>query len=155
MSKKLLVGVLLLSTLTMKANDSGCNRLTKKDKQDLVTVFTELKTPMKRIELSIDQLSQVAQQIQNYITDFGHHEHHHGQKECCKELLAHLAQIKLRLAELVALMVEQRTVLGSLDDQSVGEQDFNSVQDIDNAELSAITWLKTIYREQLKDKFVS
>ena len=54
------------------------------------------------------------------------------------------------------MLVElQGQVLGNLDDVSVGDEDFNSVDDIDAAELSLISWLKTIYREQLKDKFIS
>ncbi len=179
MIKKLLFSALIFSCLTIDANKAGSTRLTKKDKQDLVEMFTEFidgmersddlpvkeqlqtrwwfwETPMVRIEKSIDQLNQMAQQIQNYIVDLNisHHEDH-GVKECCQEALARLEQLELLLAKLIALLIEEREVLGSLDDQSVGEQDFNSVADIDNAELSIISWLKTIYREQLEDKFIS
>lgn len=172
--KKLLVVVLLFSFFTIDATTSSSSRLTKKDKQDLVEMFTEFidgmerntempvkdqiqtrwwffENPMTRIERSIDQLNQVAQQIQNYILDV----HHGGSKECCKETLARLEQLEMFLAKLIVILIEERKVIGSLDDQSVGEQEFNSVADIDNAEYTIITWLKTIYREQLKDKFIS
>jgi hypothetical protein len=180
MIKKFLLTVLMVSSFNMYADSKvGSTRLSKKDKQDLVEMFTEFidgmerssdapikeqinsrwwfwETPMARIERSIDQLNQMAQQIQNYIVELNvAQQDDHGAKECCKEALKRLEQLELLLAKLIALLIEERGVLGSLDDESVGEQEFNSVADIDNAELSIISWLKTIYREQLKDKFIS
>lgn len=184
--KKIFLIVLMLSGLSIYA-DSKPNspRLSKKDKQDLVEMFSEFiegmernseipvkeqvekrwwfwQNPMTRIERSIDELNQIVQNIQNYIVDLtinnphhGHHGNPHEIKECCKEALARLEHLELLLAKLIALLIEEREVIGSLDDQSVGEQEFNSVSDIDNAELSLVSWLKTIYREQLADKFIS
>ena len=172
--KKLFVGLLLLSSFALGAsNKAGCNRLSKKDKQDLVVMFTEFidgmernsdlsmqeqlqtrwwfwETPMTRIEKSIDQLTQIANLIQTNI-----YEINHTDKVCCKEVLAQLEQLELLQAKIIALLIEEKEVLGDLDDESVGEEDFNSVADIDNAELSLISWLKSVYREQLKDKFIS
>lgn len=181
MIKMVLVGGLFVASLQLVAdNKPAANRLSKKDKQDLVEMFVEFvdgmerdsnmpvkeqiqsrwwfwETPMTRIEKSIEQLNQMAQQISNYIVDLNVTQHgdHHGAKQCCKEALNRLEQIEMLLAKLVALLIEQRQTIGSRDDQSVGEQDFNCVAEIDNAELSVISWLKTVYREQLKDKFIS
>lgn len=181
MMKMVLVGGLFFAPITLFAEcKQTATRLSKKDKQDLVEMFVEFvdgmerdtampvkeqiqsrwwfwETPMTRIEKSIEQLNQMAQQISNYIVDLevSSHGHGHHDKQCCKESLARLEQIEMLLAKLIALLIEQRQTLGALDDQSVGEQDFNCVSDIDNAELSVISWLKTVYREQLKDKFIS
>ena len=52
-----------------------------------------------------------------------------------KSALKNLEQVELLLVRLIAMLIEQREILGGLDDQSVGEQDFNSVADIDNARI--------------------
>ena len=59
------------------------------------------------------------------------------------------------LLEVVDELEYQAEVLGDLDDPSVGNEEFNSVLDIDQAQLSLISWLKTVYRELIKDQFVS
>ena len=93
MMKMVLVGGLLLSNVCSAAEyKAASNRLSKKDKQDLVEMFVEFvdgmerddampvkeqiqsrwwfwETPMTRIEKSIEQLNQMAQQISNYIVD--------------------------------------------------------------------------------------
>lgn len=174
--KKMLAMVLFFSLFSTTHAET---RLSKKDKQDLVAMFTEFiegmerggevpikeqmqsrwwfwETPMTRIERSIDQLNQMAQQIQNYILELNiSNQGDPGAKECCKEILHRMEQLELLLAKLIAILIEERQVIGSLDDQSVGEQEFNSVEDIDNAQLSLISWLKSVYREQLIDKFIS
>lgn len=179
MIQKLSVGMLLFICLGMNAESGSPQRLSKKDRQDLVAMFTEFvdgmerntdlsikdqiqtrwwfwETPMSRIERSIDQLNQMAQQIQNYIVDFNvTHTDDNELKECCNESLQRLEQLEFLLAKLIAILIEERTLIGSPDDETVGEENFNSVADIDNAELSVISWLKSIYREQLKDKFIS
>lgn len=151
-------------------------RLNKKDKQDLMVMFTEFidgmerddapikeqiearwwfwESPMMRIEKSIDQLNQMAQQIQNYIVDINVEGDAEG-KKCCHKILKNLELLEGILQQMIQELIAQREVLGNLDDVSVGEQEFNSVQDIDDAELSVISWLKSIYREQLIDKFIS
>jgi hypothetical protein len=150
--------------------------LNKKDKQDLMAMFTEFidgmergdapikdqiearwwfwESPMMRIEKSIDQLNQMAEQIQNYIVDINIEGDSEG-KKCCQKIIKNLELLEGILQQMIVELIAQRQVLGSLDDVSVGEQEFNSVQDIDDADLSVISWLKSIYREQLKDKFIS
>ncbi len=179
MIKQLFAGIFILSTLTITADKVHGNRLSKKDKQDLLAMFTQFidgmerqedisvkeqiesrwwfwETPMVRIERSIDQLNQMAQQIQNYILDLNvTQQNDNGVKECCKEALARLEHLEMLLAKLIVILLAEKETIGNLDDESVGEQDFNCVEDIDNAELSLVSWMKTIYREQLKDKFIS
>ena len=151
-------------------------RLNKKDKQDLVAMFTEFidgmerneapikdqiesrwwfwESPMMRIEKSIDQLNEMAQQIQNFIIDVTVNEDADS-KKCCHKIIKQLELLQGILQQMIQELVVQREVLGNLDDPSVGENEFNSVQDIDDAELSVISWLKSIFREQLRDKFIS
>lgn len=45
--------------------------------------------------------------------------------------------------------------VGLLQDQSMSDQELTSVQDIDEAQLTAIQWLKTIYRQLRDHDFVS
>jgi hypothetical protein len=148
-------------------------RLSKKDKEDLIEMFQEFidgmernetpikqqvetrwslwNSPMTRIEKSIDALTQIAQQIQNNIAI---NEDSAG-KETQQKILLNLHEIRNILQAMLQELVAMHAVLGDLDDESLGEQEFNSVQDIDNATESLITWLKSIFREQLKDKFIS
>lgn len=171
----LLLSLFICFNLTAAQKDP-VKRLNKKDKQDLVAMFTEFidgmernempikdqiesrwwfwESPMMRIEKSIDQLNEMAQQIQNFIVDVTVNEDSES-KKCCHKILKRLELFEGILQQMIQELVMQREVLGNLDDESVGEQDFNSVQDIDDAELSVISWLKSIYREQLKDKFIS
>lgn len=57
------------------------------------------------------------------------------------------------LKEVQAEVIALREVLGSVDDESVEE--LPSVQAIDQAQLSLIQWLKTIYRFQLEHTVIS
>ena len=166
----------LVAGSNLVAEPKANQRLSKKDKQDLVNMFTEFvdgmersdapikdqmetrwwfwESPMMRIEKSIDQLNEMAQQIQNFIVDVTVTEDQEN-KKCCHKIIKRLEELQGILQQMIQELVIQRIVLGNLDDQSVGEQDFNSVQDIDDAELSVISWLKSIYREQLQGKFIS
>ncbi len=142
--------LLLLSSGIEAANKM---RMTKKDRQDLVEILAD---PMLRMQRSIEQLNEMAQQIQNYIIEnVTVNQDDQQAKECCHKLLVHLAEIRIQIDQLTQLVEQQSQVLGYLDDASVGDDEFNSVDDIDDAELSVISWLKTIYREQLRDKFIS
>jgi hypothetical protein len=176
--KSMIIGIFLLASAGMNLADDmkAASRLSKKDKQDLITMFTEFidgmertdlpikeqvegrwwfwESPMTRIEKSIDQLNEMAQQIHNFIVDSITIQES-SDKECCHKILARLEQVEHLLIEVVKELIRQRQVMGNLDDVSVGDEEFNSVEDIDDATLSAIAWLKTIYREQLKDKFIS
>lgn len=144
---KKLVGLTLCLLLSMSAyaTTHKTARLSKKDRQDLIGLVSD---PIARIEKLLDGL---AQQIQNLILGANNDD----SKECCDKLFAKLEEIEALSAKLSQALASESEALGSLDDESVGEEDFNSVSDIDDAELSVIAWLKSIYREQLKDKFVS
>ena len=67
-------------------------------------------------------------------------------KDCCHKILEKLDNVELLLAVIIQQLALQKQVIGNTDDPSVDEQDFNSVSDIDNAQLTVISWLKTIFR---------
>lgn len=157
------------------------SRMGKKDREDMVALVAE---PIRKIEQKIDSINQAANQIQNIIIDkIQAQSHDAALVECCGKIQERLGQLELVLKALVYLIqsnvqqtedivlsiaqLENATyelalqiaslnqTVGSVTDLSVGEESFNSVQDIDDAQLSVISWLKTIYREQLHDKFIS
>lgn len=125
--------------------------LSKKDKQDLVDIFSD---PCHRMDHLIKQLNEVAQQIQNFIIDVNVQEDSNN-KPSLHHIVKHLELIEVILQQVAQEVIEQRMVLGNLDDQSVGKEDFNSVCDIDNAQLSFISLLKSIFRAQISDTFAS
>ncbi len=178
--KKLIFAVLLLSG-SLFAEIYNNHRMGKKDREDMVALVAE---PIRKIEQKIDSINQAANQIQNIIIDKIQAQGHDAALvECCGKIQERLGQIELVIKALVYLVqsnvqqtedivlglaqLENATyelalqiatlnqTVGSVTDLSVGEESFNSVEDIDNAQLSAISWLKTIYREQLHDKFIS
>lgn len=176
--KKLLVLVLCICCMRSSAKETL--RLTKQDKENLLLMVAE---PMKKIEQKIESINQAASQIQNFIIDNYNQPTDKELKEQYHHILNKLAQLGLLLEALAyvvqaqgqatqevvnlvndleesivalsAQVADLQAVLGSLNDVSVGEQDFDSVDDIDEAQLSLISWLKTIYRQQLHDKFIS
>lgn len=127
-----------------------CRALSKKDRQELVDLLSD---PMNRVQQSMDFLNNVIGNIQNIVVDItGVNDE---SKASCQQILKSMEHVKILLYEIANELIQQRLVLGNLDDVSVGEEEFNSVQDIDEADLSLVSWLKSIYREQLKDKFNS
>lgn len=105
---------------------------------------------LERINQFEDLMGQVLQGILMYL-EKGNTQAH----ECCHKMEKHFEEVDMLLKQTLNQVLGLRYAMGSLSDLSVGEQDFNSVQDIDDAQLSAISWLKTIYREQLSGKFNS
>ncbi len=168
----------LLSGMMVSCQNSAV-RLAKKDREDLVSLLA----PMKTMEERLEAISQVAQQIQNYIVEAVRPDQDNGLKECCKDISKQLSQISLvlevlayllntngkvteemakevaqvmpALSDLADQVTQLQAVMGNLDDLSVGQEEFNSVDDIDEAQLSLISWLKTVYRQQLYEKFIS
>ena len=79
----------------------------------------------------------------------------HGIAEI-KQKLAILSTNINGLTNIIEKMNHQmRVALGTLGDPSDASQSFTSVEDIDNAHLSIISWMKTIYREQRAQDFIS
>lgn len=177
MKKLVIVPVLAWSILTIC--DYPLLRMTKNEKVNLECLVGE---PLRKIELKIDGINQAANQIQNYIIDNYNQpnneikeQYHHilnklshlglllealayvvqAQGQATQDLANQINDLEAAIAELAMQIANLQVVVGSLDDVSVGEQEFNSVEDIDNAQLSIISWLKSIYREQLYNKFVS
>lgn len=148
--KKLFLGMLFALLFSFPLIAKSKVRLSKKDKDDLMQLIAD---PVMQNQRIFDQLNSMVQQVQNFIIQVSGNDQ--DAKECCGQILAHLVEIELILGEIADLLEDQTELLGYLDDESFGEQDFNSVSDIDEAELSVISWLKTIYRELLKDKFIS
>lgn len=132
MKNKIGVGLLCVSLLS----GSLCARVAQKDKD----ILTEL----KQLERSIASVTEIANQIQNVVLDVT--VNNHENKDCCHRILEKLENIELLLAVIIQQLALQKQVIGNLDDQSVDEQEFDSVSDIDNAELTVISWLKTIFR---------
>ena len=150
------------------------SRLTKKDKIDMQEMLGQLvEGPMARIERSIEQLNEVANQIQNVIVDVN------LPCQCnsmCDALPAQLDQIIVLLQHIVARLDENNdalndisdlttsagnklqkvvAVLGNLNDESVGSNEFTTIDDIDQANLSLVSLLKTNVRIQIEDELVS
>ncbi len=107
-----------------------------------------------KILARIDQFELLIAQILQELVNHLEQEHHESQ-QCCHKTLKRLDEIESLLKQLLNQVKNLRVVVGNLTDESVGEQEFNTVQDIDDAQLSVISWLKTIYREQLCCKFNS
>lgn len=176
--KKLLIITLLGSSVGLRA--TTYSRLTKNEKENFISLIAE---PMRKIEQKIDTINQAANAIQNFIIDNYNQPVDSELKEQYHQILIKLSHLSL-LVEALAYVVQAQTqitqdlvnhvndlentvagidaqlqtlqaTIGSLTDVSVGEQEFNSVQDIDDAQLSVISWLKTVYREQLASKFIS
>lgn len=149
---KYIMTAIICAHLASSLHADALVRLTKKDKEDLTNM---LAMPISDMQKSLAEINEMAQQIQNFIFNVGSNDDAHHAKQCCYKILAHLEKVENQLSDIMDQVIMERIILGNLDDESVGEQDFNSVKDIDYAELSVISWLKTIYREQLKDKFIS
>lgn len=175
--KKLLLIILLGSGLCAK---TAPVRVSKSDKDNLIHLIAE---PMKKIEQKIDSINQAANQIQNFIidnynqpTDQELKEQYHkillqlshlgllleaiayvvqAQAQLTQDLSNHIGDLEYDIETLQLELANLQATIGSPSDVSVGEQDFNSVDDIDEAQLSVISWLKTVYRQQLADKFIS
>ena len=82
-------------------------RMTKKDRQDLVEILAD---PMLRMQRSIEQLNEMAQQIQNYIIDnVIVNQDDQQAKECCHKLLVHLAEIRIQIDQLTRVSRAART----------------------------------------------
>lgn len=155
-------------------------RMGKKDRDDLMRLVAE---PMKKIEQKIDSINQAANHIQNFIVDNYNqpadseikHQYHEllskithislllealvyviqAQTQYIQELNNHIGDLEYAVASLEVEVANLQATIGSPSDVSVGEEDFNSVEDIDAAQLSLVSWSKTEYREQLHDKFIS
>jgi|GEM_PF-2666746 hypothetical protein len=102
----------------------------------------------------IDQFELLIAQILQELVNHLEKEHNESQ-HCCHKTLKRLDDIESLVRQLLNQIKNLRIVVGDLTDESVGEEEFNSVQDIDDAKLSVISWLKSIYREQLIGKFIS
>ncbi len=141
--KKLLISLLVIgNAVCAQKNDKNESRvLSKKDRQELVEMLRE---PMCDMQKSINSFNEVAQQIQNFVVEMSNNDSH-------SKVEKKLEQIELILQKLVQEVIRQRQVLGNLNDPSVGAEEFTSVEDIDNASLSLISLLKSIFREQLHD----
>lgn len=176
--KKVLLLSLLSPGLCVKADLPS--RLSKNDKDNLIYLVSE---PIKKIEQKIEAINQAAHQIQNFIVDNYNQPADHELKEQYHKILQQISHLGLLLEALAYVVQAQAQVtqdlgnhiedlefavetlalelanvqatIGSPSDVSVGEEDFNSVDDIDQAQLSVISWLKTVYRQQLADKFIS
>lgn len=175
--KKLLLLSLVFSILYAKNQPT---RVSKSDKENLIHLIAE---PMKNIEQKIDTINQAANQIQNFIVENYNQSLDKELKEQYQKILQQISHLAL-LTEALAYVVQAQTqvtqdisnqvgdlelsvealqievaniqnVIGSLTDLSVGEEEFNSVQDIDDAQLTLVSWLKSVYREQLYNKFIS
>lgn len=171
---------LLISGLVY-ADCCSPTRLGKKDRQDLISLVGD---PLRKIEQKIDSINQAANQIQNIIIDtIQANSNDAALLECCgkvqdrlgqielvlraliyliqanvqqtDDLILHVAQLENLVYELTLQVTTLNQTMGSVTDVSVGQEIFDSVDDIDNAQLSLISWLKTVYRQQLYDKFIS
>lgn len=175
--KKLLLISLLSSGLCAK---TAPIRLSKSDKDNLIHLVSE---PIRKIEQKIDSINQAANQIQNFIVDNYNQpvdqelkEQYHkiltqishlglllealayvvqAQAQITQDLANHVEDLEFEVEALQIELANLQAIIGLPTDVSVGEEDFNSVDDIDQAQLSVISWLKTVYREQLHDKFIS
>lgn len=177
---KILTIVGLLVSGLMYADCASVVRMGKKDREDMMCLVAE---PIRKIEQKIDTINQAAQQIQNFIVDNYNQPADQELKEQYEQILNkishlglllealiyviqaqtqqiqdlanHIGDIEYALANFEVQLANLQAVIGSPTDVSVGEQDFNSVDDIDAAQLSLVSWAKTVYREQLADKFIS
>jgi hypothetical protein len=149
-------------------------KLSKKDREELMHMFMDFmdgmekkdapikdqmndrwafwEAPVTRLERSIEQLNETAQNIQNYIIDVTSD----NQNDEFKEKVAKgLKKIKHELEVISAQLAHQSKVIGDLKDISVNPADFVSVQDIDDAHLSLVQILKTNLRAVLENQFIS
>lgn len=123
--------------------DISFTRLSKKDKGYIDEKFTEL-------ERTLINLQDVANNIQNSFVSVNV-----GQgSEQLKDIQAKLVIIQHQLVALYHLQSSLKQVLGNLDDASVGSEKFSDINDIDNAQLSIISLLKSIFRRQLEDDLI-
>lgn len=173
--------VLLLCLLICNIDYLNCSiRWGKKDKEDLLNIVAE---PMRKIEQKIDSINQAANQIQNFIVDNYNQpvdqelkEQYHqilnklahlglllealayviqAQTQYIQELGNHVGDLEYTVSNLEQQLANVQAAIGSLSDLSVGQEIFDSVDDIDESQRSLVSWAKTTYRQQLHDKFIS
>lgn len=114
--------------------------------QELKNQYEQILSRIAHLELLVEALVFVIQAQTQYIQEVGQH---------VGDLEYAVASVESHLVNLETQVADIQVTVGSLADVSVGEEDFNSVTDIDEAQLSLVSWTKTEYREQLHDKFIS
>lgn len=154
MKKNILIGLSLLSLAWARvdARESTASKDKAAMEKSLAIVSNALNASMGQIdnrmsqmEKSISNISEmVANQIQNFMLDLT--VNNPNDKDCCQRILDRLDNIELLSAVIIQQIALQKQVIGNADDVSVDPNDFNSTADIDNAQISLVSWVKTIFR---------
>lgn len=114
--------------------------------QELREQYVQILNKINHLSLLVEALAYVVQAQSQQIVELTNH---------VADLEDVVVNLELNVAQVQNQVSDVQTVVGSLSDVSVGEEDFNTVEDIDRAELTLVSWGKTEYREQLHDKFIS
>lgn len=137
----------LASSLTVEAKKGATTRDENKG------LFVLRESVAARIERSITNVQDVLNNIQNSIVNITI-ENNQAQQDSCNKLHEKLNGIKDLLIHIYELLLIEKQLIGNFDDSSVDSDNFTSADDIDSAELTIISWLKSIYRRQLEDDFI-
>jgi hypothetical protein len=132
---------LIISPLCARTNPK------EKDMEHIAMLLSNaLHSHAGQMEKSIANIGEmVASQIQNFMLDLTLN--NQNDKDCCHKILERLENAELLLAVIIQQLALQKQVIGNVDDPSVDPNDFKSVADIDNAQLSLVSWAKTIFRQ--------
>jgi len=148
---RVFLGILCLSVVPVFARTSS----KEKDMEHMTAIVANaLNNHTGQVEKSIANIGEmVANQIQNFMLDFTMN--NPNDKDYCRKILEKLDKIEILLAIVIQQLALQKQVLGNTDDVSVDPNSFNSVADIDDAQLSLISWLKTSFRQVWDETHIS
>lgn len=130
--------------------NSSILALNKKEREE----FSQLCMEVKGLQRAVGQLNETAQQIHNVIVDVDI-DNGGNNNQLLNQMAQDLEQLKIVLLQVKQSVQAQEQVLGNIHDVSVPEEDINDVEDIDSGTLSLISLLKSVFRQQLADKFIS
>lgn len=108
-------------------------------------------TVTTRIEKSLIHVHDILNTIQDSIVNINVE---NNQSNGGKQIQQELEGIKKQLHHIYELLLIQKQVLGNLQDEAVESSNFTSIEDINNAELSLVSLLKSIYLRQLEDDLI-
>lgn len=108
-------------------------------------------TVTTRIEKSLIHVHDILNTIHDSIVNINVE---NNQNNGYQHVQQELEGIKKQLHHIYELLLIQKQVLGDLDDEAVESSNFTSIEDINDAELSLVSWLKSIYLRQLEDDLI-
>ena len=152
----LLLSVMSLSAITMYAEEAR----KVKHESTWQALIEELKkfenvnlaiptTPSDAAALQargISNILQGLQNIQNSVLNIQNNNNEHTGCQCHCLTPEQIEQVLHLLKTIEAQVHKIAHVVGSLDDESVSDQSLSTVQAIDQAQLTLVSWAKTIYR---------